>query len=91
MKGFLRTMKRNLGGTLTDEYNECALYYRGQRAIFAGLKRCFKRARSTAQEPGETAYNMAGRYYGIAWLISCLDASMSFRILTSLKVLWSYW
>ena len=34
MKGFMRTIKRNFGGTLPDEYNECALYYRGQRAIF---------------------------------------------------------
>ena len=91
MKGFMRTIKRNFGGTLPDEYNECALYYRGQRAIFAGLKRYSKRSRSPAQEPGKTAYNMAGRYYGIARLISCLDAAMSFKISTSAKVLWSYW
>ena len=91
MKGFMRTIKRNLGGTLPDEYNECALYYRGQRTFFAGLKRYSKRPRYSLQEPRKTAYNMAGRYYGIAWLISCLDAAMSFRISTSAKVLWSYW
>ena len=61
------------------------------KIFFAGLKRYSKRSRSPLQEPGKTAYNMAGRYYGIAWLISCLDAAMSFRISTSAKVLWSYW
>ena len=91
MKGFMRTIKRNLGGTLADEYNECTLYYKGQRAFFAGLKRYSKRSRSPLQEPGKTAYNMAGRYYGIDWLISCFDAAMSFNNSTSAKILWSYW
>ena len=90
MKGFMRVIKLKLGGTLSDEYKECALYYKAQRAIFSGLKRYSKRSLSPLQEPGETAYNLAGRYYGIAWLLSCLDVAMSFNKSTSAKVLWSY-
>ena len=91
MTGFMRIIKRKLGGTLSDEYKECVLYYKAQRAIFSGLKRYSKRPRSPHQEPGKTAYNLAGRYYGIAWLISCFDAAMSFNNSTSAKILWSYW
>ena len=91
MKGFMRAIKRKLGGTLSDEYKECALYYKAQRAIFSGLKRYSKRLLSPVQQPGKTAYNLPGRYYGVAWLISCLDAAMSFNRATTAKVLWSYW
>ena len=91
MKGFMRVIKRKLGGTLSDEYKECALYYKAQRANFSGLKRYSKRLLSPVQQPGKTAYNLPGRYYGVAWLISCLDAAMSFNRATTAKVLWSYW
>ena len=90
MKGFMGTIKRNLGGTIPPEYKECVLYYKEQRAIFRGLKRYTKRSLSPLKLPGKTAYNLPGKFYGIGWVISCLNAAMTFSKETCGKILWSY-
>ena len=73
MKGFMRAINCTLvvslesttGGSLPAGYEGCLLYYKHQRAFFKGLRAYSKRSVSPTQAPGKTAYNLAGRYYGI--------------------------
>ena len=98
MKGFMRAIKRKLGvslesttgGSLPPGYEGCLLYYKQQRAIIKGLRGYTKRSVSPTRAAGKTAYNLAGRYYGNGWVLSCFDAAMKFNKTTSATVLWSY-
>ena len=85
----MRVIKRFFNGTLPEEFKGSQLYYEKQRAIFKQLKKV-KRKAVGSQEPGKLSYKQPGQYNGIAWIIQCFDAALSFDKETSAAVLHSY-
>ena len=85
----MRVIKRFFNGSLPDEFKGCELYYENQRAIFKQLKKT-KRKSMVSLEPGKLSYKQPGKYNGLAWVIQCFDAALSFDKETSAAVLHSF-
>ena len=89
IRGFMRAIKRRMGGELTKEYKGCQLYYDQQKTYFGQLERVPSRKLHSI-EPGKLSYNLAGKYNGLSWVVHCLDKAMSFDDDTPASIMYSY-
>ena len=89
MKVFMHTIKREVGGAFSGDDDECLLYQKMQKKYFKGLKR-IQKSKTSSLSPGKTSYNQPGKFYGLTWIITCIDKALTFNKDTSASILYSY-
>ena len=87
----MRAIKRRFNGELPSQFAGCNAYLKQQKKFFKDLHRVKGARESTnSVEPGKLAYDLEGKYNGLAWVKHCFDKAMSFTHETPASTKYGY-